>query len=589
MKEFLKVLAGAVFFTTIFSLPSLAVINDPSITGLTGDYVVCADGKSYIYACPASIGVANPPVTATADAITGWTNVTVALDATGTGTRIDIGGGNQDYPDLSTLDPGTLGPGDVINIFHRAQPYSSKLAFITDGTEANPIIINGVTNGAGLRPQVDCEGATTVQAQDWSIYLDDLGCWTLAYSRDGGTYNDRTEWMTFQNLHMMGSSSSHTYDGGLQYTQGTSTIRLQDAAHIVFQGNLFTDNDNGIFVSSANIAEHITIRGNYFNDNGVVGSYLEHGLYFQGVSTDPVNQPNVVEGNYFGPLKVGSLGLSGVKHRGTDLHLRYNVITCFQRCIDIVEAQDELPNWIYSNFTAQQILDRYRTSYVYGNQILIDTPAGYNATYPIHVGMDTGQVYPGDDQLFDANAGAANGNPMARGYGSPVYFYHNSFFIKAGTEWRQALFDLDAGSSDASSYIGSMVAVNNVWHVVGDAGSTNNLIWLKDTGNLTLSGGNLLSQVNMAAGSPFEGTDQNDDPDIVITGAVTQTGDPLFTDTSNADIEYWDLTPLGGSPAIGAAGSLPAGLPPVLLKPVPPYLGGGASTRDSILDLGAYE
>jgi hypothetical protein len=569
------------------SVSSLAVVNAPSLTVTSVEYILCNDGNYWTIACPAAIGEpGGPPM---ADAITGWTNVTTALDATGSGTRIDVGGGNNDHADLSTLDPGTFTPGTVVNLFHRANPYTSKLAFVTDGTEADPIIINGVTDANGNRPEIDCDGATTVQSQDWSIYLDDLGCWTLAYSRDGGTYNDKTEWYTFQNLEMYGANSSNTYDGGLPYTQGTSTIRLQDAAHIVFQGNIFTDNDNGLFVSSANVAEHIQIRGNYFNNNGVVGSFLEHGLYLQAVSTDPVNWPNVVEGNYFGPLRSGALGLSGVKQRGTDLHIRYNTIVCFQRCIDIVEAQDELPDWIYTNFTAQQIIDRYRTSYIYGNQIIIDTPSGYFSTYPIHVGMDTGQVFPNDDQVFDANAGSAVGNPMARGYQSPVYFYHNSFYIDVGTEWRQALFDLDAGSSGASTYIGSAVASNNVWQVVGDVSATNHLIYLQQTGNLTLSGGNLLSMTNMAAGSPFEGVDQNDDPDITITGAATVTTDPLFTDVSNANIEFWNLTPQVGSPAIGAAGALPAGVPSVLLKPVPAHQGGGASTRSTTNDLGAFE
>jgi len=88
--------------------------------------------------------------------ISGWTGVTEPLEATGSGSRIDVGGGNMDHVDLSTLDPGLLQPGDVVNLFHRSTPYNSRLAFTEDGNQQNPIIINGVTDGVGNRPQINC-------------------------------------------------------------------------------------------------------------------------------------------------------------------------------------------------------------------------------------------------------------------------------------------------------------------------------------------------------------------------------------------------------------------------------------------------
>lgn len=534
-------------------------------------------------------------------ALEGWTNVTRALSATGSGVRIDIGGGNNDHADLSTFDPGVLTPGSVVNIYHRAQPYNTKLVFHKDGTEANPIIINGVTDASGTRPQINCAGATTQNMQDGNAqWVAPYGCWVLTYSRDGGTWNDPTDWYEFRNLEMYGAGPENTSDGGIPYVNGAAPIRFNEADHIKLIGNIFRDNGNGIFIASGNRANgDFQIQGNKFIGNGVVGSYLEHNLYFQAVSDRPFS--NVVEGNYFGPLRSGAIGNSSMKHRGTDLIFRYNTVICSQRCLDLVEVQDSLPNYVFTNFSAQEILDRYRTSYVYGNQFWADDTRGYTATYGIHVGMDTGTAHPTDDQLFSSNSGAAENHVMARGYQSPVYFYNNSYYANNASQYFQSIFDGDAGSSGPSRHTVEIVAANNVIHFA-DTVPANQVYasHMRMTGQLTYQAKNLAFISGSAYATLNEGRDNltSDDPDITIIGGASPTLtqgltgiDPLFTDVSNADVEQISLKLQAGSSAIGQGGTLPFPMSnyPVLLQPVLAVDGGGAVTRASVNNLGAFE
>jgi hypothetical protein len=342
------------------------------------------------------------------------------------------------------------------------------------------------------------------------------------------------------------------------------------------------------------------IQSNKFIGNGVVGSYLEHNIYFQAVSDRPFS--NVVEGNYFGPLRAGAIGNSSMKHRGTDLVFRYNVVNCQQRCLDLVELQDALPDYVYTNFTAQEILDRYRTSYVYGNQFWVDSSRGYSAAYGIHVGMDTGTANS-DEQLFSYKEGAAENNVMSRGYQSPVYFYNNSFYANNPSGYFQSIFDGDAGSSGAGDYTAEIVAANNVIHFA-DTSAPNQVYasHLRSAGQLTYQVANLAYISGSAYTTLNEGRDDldSDDPHITIIGATGSTFtqgktglDPLFADISNVDVESISLKLQLGSAAIGRGVALPLSSPmsnfPVLLQPVLAVDGGGAVTRSSLNNLGAYE
>jgi hypothetical protein len=423
----------------------------------------------------------------------------------------------------------------------------------------------------------------------------------LTYSRDGGVYQDPVEWMEFRNLEMYGAVGGATYDNGAGvYVGGTSNIRLNESRFIKFKGNIFRNSDNGIFTSSVFPNADIWIQGNKFIDNGTPGSYLHHNLYFQAVASRPFN--NIVEGNYFGKLIDGAIGTGSLKHRGTDLIFRYNTVACFSRCLDLVELQDELPDYVYTNFSAQEILDRYRTSYVYGNQFWLDSSrTGISGSaYGIHVGMDTGTA-AADDQLYSNSTPVAEGEVMARGVGSPVYFYNNSLYFNNPTEYYQSIFDLDSGSAGDSRHFGSVVAANNIIHF-DDTSAPSQAFGShgRSTGNITYVAANTAYIPGTAAEFLYEGRDLQtlDDPEIALVGGTGVTFnqskaglDPLFTDVSNSIIELINLKPQAGSSAIGAALALPAPMTnfPVLGQPILPSLGGGVESRATTSDLGAYE
>ena len=531
--------------------------------------------------------------------IPGWTNVTTALNPTGTGIRVDIGGGNNDHADFTTFDPGTLTPGSVVNVYHRVAPYNEKMVIFKSGTQTDPIIWNGVTNIAGERPTIDFNNAQTVNPQDSNFtWVAPYGGWVLTYSRDGGSATDVTEWNTFKNLRMVNADPTQTDgDNSAPYVDGAAPIRINEADHTVFESCIFEDNGNGIFISSSRANKDVKVRGCKFQGNGVFGSFLEHNLYFQVVSDTPWE--NIVEGCFFGALKSGADGVGSCKHRGTDFVFRYNTVIVQQRALDIVEAQDELPDWIWDNLTAQEILDRYRSALVYGNQFFADESAGFDAAHGIHVGMDTGTGRPGDlDQRFNTG-GSAQDQPMARGYGSPAYIYHNSFYVNSTTRFNRSFLDLDAGSAGFSQFFSSVEFSNNAF-MVEDTDTVNqtNMAHTRYTGNVTYSGVNHIYMPANVSATMQESSRGVTDPDVTVTGGSSptllaqQTGiDPLFANVSNTDLEAVDLSLSAGSAAIGQAGSLPSfvsSYQPVG-QPILAEFGGGVTARTTANDLGAYE
>ena len=105
--------------------PALAVKNAPTITVSPASLVLCNNGTIELYytVCPSTWSSGALP----APAAEGWLSVTTAVDATGTGTRYDIGGGNNYGTDLADVPWGSLQAGDAVNIYYRATPYREKI------------------------------------------------------------------------------------------------------------------------------------------------------------------------------------------------------------------------------------------------------------------------------------------------------------------------------------------------------------------------------------------------------------------------------------------------------------------------------
>ena len=97
--------------SALLVLPALAVKNAPNVTlvAVISRYATTAR-LSLIIRSVLRAGVLGR-IACSSAAIEGWLSVTTAVDATGTGTRYDIGGGNNYGTDLADVPWGSLQAG----------------------------------------------------------------------------------------------------------------------------------------------------------------------------------------------------------------------------------------------------------------------------------------------------------------------------------------------------------------------------------------------------------------------------------------------------------------------------------------------
>ena len=210
----------------------------------------------------------------------------------------------------------------------------------TSGTEAAPIVLNGVTDSSGNRPVFSGDGATvaagcmpgsfsSTNSASWQ-YREAIGLIATA-NGPADDYNDRPKYVTFQNLEVLDVRLGLPFTDamGVTHTWDQATgIRVQDGADVVVDNCVFHDCDFGYFTQANNgDALHAPLRPVLRNcriyDCGMVGRATEHGVYLQGI--DPI-----VEGNYFGPNRVGSDG-SSFKSRSANLVFRFNWVRSEER------------------------------------------------------------------------------------------------------------------------------------------------------------------------------------------------------------------------------------------------------------------
>ena len=550
--------------------------------------------------------VTPPPPT---EGILGYTGVRLPLEPTGAGIRIDIGGGNNNHADTSTFDPDVLTPGSVVNIFWRATPYNDRLLFSKSGTLSDPIIINGVTDALGNAPQFDASNASTNFEERWNPFVGggpdanhrNHAFWlvTRRFDTDPGTYTP--EHIQFWGLDMFNANDSHSAEvNGVQrtYSKAACPIRVQGGAFITLQGNILHDSGNGFTSSdSSPVNRSLVIRGNHFYGNGAVGSNLEHQIYAQAVAAPGDPWSNIVEGNRVGLGIAGNLG-GAIKVRGSDWLVRYNYVDGSSRAIDYVEPQGSFPDYIYTNFTAAQILERMRGGAIYGNVINVDQDNGANAVEGVfHCSGDTSTAgtNPPDSQRWQVGIhGAAAGEVAWKGVGAPVHVYANTVYQRSN-RFRQSLFDMDVISQN--NYVSEVVAQNNLVLTEPTAATSAGFVgWThaEASGDLTYSGVNHWYGIDMRGAVPFDVFDTVASPTAVINGKtaptlVVDTQDPLFVDARNASNDAKDFNLQAGSPARDAAVPLTGFAAQFPVEMQPNMAGGGASLRTTNNHLGAME
>lgn len=301
-----------------------------------------------------------------------------------------------------------------------------------------------MTDSSGNRPVFSGDGATVATGclsifdfaypNSW-VDREAIGLIATAIGA-GDNYNDRPKYVTFQNLEVLDVRLGKSYsdaDGITRAWGEASGIRVQDGADVVVQNCVIHDCDYGYFTQANNDdALHAPLRPVLRNcriyDNGMAGRSTEHGVYLQGI--DPL-----VEGNYFGPNRVGSEG-SSFKSRSANLVFRYNWVEASARAIDIVHSED--------SWNGVQAAAGYGISHLYGNVICNDwTRLSRGAAYPIHLGGDNmGEDGPvGAAAVTDASLTAGG---HLRVYQHTMYCWGNTFIFRSasGQTYNASWFDL---------------------------------------------------------------------------------------------------------------------------------------------------
>jgi hypothetical protein len=474
----------------------------------------------------------------------------------------DVGPGKP-YLEPDTVPWGQLTAGDVVNIHHRAAPYKWKLCVRGSGTKESPIVINGVTDPSGTRPRFDFNGART--ASGCSDVFDTSSQYSLEdyggiVVRGGRTdpYRYKPKWIVIKNLELTGAAPGSSFVGltgaTRPYSGAPAAIWIQPSADVVIENDVIHDHAFGVFTMSKedsleSACERITVRSSRIWGNGVVGSYLVHNLYVQ--STNPV-----IEGNYFGTTRAGSLGAS-YKSRASGEVFRYNYVEASARAIDWVYAEEQSPG------IATQA--DYGVDYAYGNVIVNDCGLGACASNPIHYG---------GDNLGEQENTTTPFTPSIP-YRGRLFFYNNTVVerVSSSNSWRTSVFDLSLRDTTVEAW-------NNVFLFEGSS----HFSWVEVAGKLNLRG------TNLAFGAPV--ADASDQA-LAVNHGVSKLG-ALVT----SDPKLTELRPGAGSGALDVATGLPAGVNPsapyaqVPVSMEPSFKKNGMSTRaprGAALDLGALE
>lgn len=297
------------------------------------------------------------------------------------GKDYQVGDGPGQLPSLDRVPWEDLGPGDTVRIFHRAAPYKGKFAINAHGSADAPVRVCGVKGPGGERPVIDGADAPTRKTLSYG-----RGSASLTNQQRGivmvvakGDEDGKTQpsYVQIDGLKIQRGHPDYAFqavDGTSQrYAEFGGCIWLERGHHLTIADNEITDCMQAIFSRSqdggpATETRDVLISGNWLHDNGIAGKDTMHTTYVQSVGA-------IYEFNHYGSLRKGARGNS-IKDRSVGMVVRYNRIDDGARAIDMVEAED---------YPEPALADpAYRSSWVYGNQILKDGRKG--ATF--HYGGD---------------------------------------------------------------------------------------------------------------------------------------------------------------------------------------------------------
>lgn len=258
-------------------------------------------------------------------------------------------GPNQPLATPNDVPWESLEAGDHIRVHHRPEPYHNKWVICRQGTEAKPIVIEGIPGPNGELPIIDGKNATTrKQLNFWSEQR------SLIKVGGANRPKDTTpKHIWIKGLEIRNSRPPFTYTG--RHKSGTyqfqsAGIFIEKGEHIRISHCEIHNNGNGVM--SSWMSRQLTVEHCYIHSNGVEKIGLAHNCYISGIGA-------LFQYNRFGPQRPNCLGVN-FKSRAAQTVLRYNWIEGGKRCVNIVETQ------------TQAVKDGpdYRDTYVYGNVII---------------------------------------------------------------------------------------------------------------------------------------------------------------------------------------------------------------------------
>lgn len=489
---------------------------------------VQSGGASHVVApasgsASASASTASGVTAATANVVADWPPPVKPTPATscagrltGSHTTYDVGPGQKltELNDVPWLD---LQAGDVVNIHYRPEPYRTKFGLRAQGTADAPVVINGVTNEACVRPVISGDKAVTARdarMANFGKVIEDSGLiliYTLPTDKRE-TYTPRH--IVIQNLKLTGAKLGNSFvnlagddQAYGRFSAGIYAVRVHD---LTVENCEITGNGLGVFTNTKGDAPgeysaNVIIRRNLLYYNGNPGSYTEHNLYVQA-------RRALYEGNFIGQ----AYGGSSLKDRSSGTVIRYNKILASARALDLVETEEE-------QFQVLQADPLYPYAWVYGNLIINDSsaPAGFSVNV-VHWGFD---------------------NTIERGRNGVLFFYHNTVVSRVAQKAFWYVVPFQIGRDGLAPEGATVEAAANVFWQQSD----NEWRFLSQAGTLKFVGTNYVP-------TGWYPSKPDSPADVRKKGATMLTGNNPKLDANGL--------PLAGSPVLNQPDAGPSFTPP---------------------------
>lgn len=472
-------------------------------------------------------------------------------------------GAGQTYTTIADFNWRSLAAGD--HVYIHPGTYNNMIWLSKSGTEANPIIIEGVPDESGNLPVLDGNNMVIPSSYDGHLSEYDLGGGKLAqgygmvfFHWSTTEWGAEPNWIVVKNFEIKRTTpESYTFTNTnnvvQSYPDSNAGVYLRTGNHITLENLIIHDVGNGIESQGVDEMIHdLTIRGCWIYEFGRTGSrqYFEHGMYNE-------TSGMIAEYNVVGPPRDGTYGAT-IKDRGAGTVIRYNIIHPNARLLDLVEPENQSSYACNgSNYVAGKMHDEpnFGHTYVYGNTF-INRKVGVKpiAGYLIHYGYDNCQDI------------SRNGT---------LHFYNNTVVhdLLSSDQYNSSLFDLAPTGTINARNNNILNMGTSYFHMAYHSKSTT-------TGTYNWLGGNYVSRPYQDVRTGYTAAAWNETATI-IDGNVTS---GVVVDAASNDVHI-----VAGSPLINAGVSLPAGYATAGHAVDKQYLATRTyEARANTIDIGAY-